>query len=318
MSNVKTMTMVTRHGVSKDKISGYTLITSDYQLVHKGVKELVSLIAEGKIAVTNLEVSKRGLVSTNGALDKYTFVNTQTNQVEGTPRAVILNRVEKSGKLVGYTVFTQNGTLAELNTADAVVLATKGLISNGKIRHTQDGDIVSSIGGNYPLRTIEVAKAPKGQITTSLMYFGTVVDTPEEYFGAIISSTSAAEMSKLADILNKSNAKVISAVSKVAGQSIRETLGIKRMGANSLYGVFEISVLEKLLQSKSVLKANLGCITVSAIKYTDGETDEATITLDKEWNVTKTNTDTDAKAGSTVKEYTMKIVKKFEGFKIEK
>ena len=123
-------------------------------------------------------------------------------------------------------------------------------------------------------------------------------------------------MSKLADILNKSNAKVISAVSKVAGQSVRDVLGIKRMGANSLYGVFEISVLEKLLQSKYILKANLGCITVSAVKYTDEEPDEATITLDKNWNVTKTSTE--GKAGSLVKEYTMKVVKKFEGYKVEK
>lgn len=315
MSGVKTVTMVTRHGVSKDNISGYTLITADYQLVSKSAKELQSLIAQNKIKVTNLDVSKKGLVSTNGALDKYTFINSQTNQVEGTPRAVILNRVEKGGKLVGYTVFTQNGTLAELNTADAVVLATKGLISNGKIRHTADGDIVSSIGGNYPLRTIEVEKAPKGQITVDLMYFGTVVDTQEEYFGAIISSTSAAEISKLAEILNKSNAKVIAGVSKVAGQSVREVLGIKRMGATSLYGVFETTVLEKLIGAKATLKNDLGKITVSAVKYTDGETDEATVTLDKNWDLKKKDTD-NSKAASRVKEYTMKVVKTFEGNKI--
>lgn len=313
---MKNFTMITRHGSSKDAISAYTLISSDYQTVTMPVKDLSSAISSKKIAVTNLDLSKKGLVSTNGALDKYTLINSQTNQVEGVARAVILDRVEQNGKLVGYTVFTQNGTLAEVNIADAAALASKGLISNGKIRHTQDGDIVSAIGGTYPLRTISFSEAPKGEITTDILYFGTVVGVPTEYFGAIVSCTSATEMSQIIHMLSTSNASVINDVSKVAGQSVRESLAIKRMGANSLYGVFSIASLKKLLKANSKLRNQLGSITVSAIKYTDGEADEATVKLDSKWKVTG-NDAAGSEATAAVKNYTKKIVTEFSGITIE-
>lgn len=313
---MKNFTMITRHGSSKDAISAYTLISSDYQTVTMSVKDLSTAISSKKIAVTNLDLSKKGLVSTNGALDKYTLINSQTNQVEGVARAVILDRVEQNGKLVGYTVFTQNGTLAEVNIADAAALASKGLISNGKIRHTQDGDIVSAIGGTYPLRTISFSEAPKGEITTDILYFGTVVGVPTEYFGAIVSCTSATEMSQIIHMLSTSNASVINEVSKVAGQSVRESLAIKRMGANSLYGVFSIASLKKLLKANSKLRNQLGSITVSAIKYTDGEADEATVKLDSKWKVTG-NDAAGSEATAAVKNYTKKIVTEFSGITIE-
>lgn len=313
---MKNFTMITRHGSSKDAISAYTLISSDYQTVTMSVKDLSAAISSKKIAVTNLDLSKKGLVSTNGALDKYTLINSQTNQVEGVARAVILDRVEQNGKLVGYTVFTQNGTLAEVNIADAAALASKGLISNGKIRHTQDGDIVSAIGGTYPLRTISFSEAPKGEITTDILYFGTVVGVPTEYFGAIVSCTSATEMSQIIHMLSTSNASVINDVSKVAGQSVRESLAIKRMGANSLYGVFSIASLKKLLKANSKLRNQLGSITVSAIKYTDGEADEATVKLDSKWKVTG-NDAAGSEATAAVKNYTKKIVTEFSGITIE-
>lgn len=304
---MKTLTMITRHGSSKDNITMYTLITSDYQTVTMSVKDLVSAITSKKFTVTNLDVKNNTLVSTNGALDKYTFINTNTNQVDGQARAVILDRVEQGKKLVGYTVFTQNGTLAEVSIADAAALASKGLISNGKIRHTQDGDIVSAIGGTYPLRTIEMSKAPKGEITADVLYFGTVVNTNAEYVGAIISCTSATEMSKLTGILDVSNAKIISTVVKEGGQSVRESLAIKRMGANSIYGVFETSILEKLIKNGAKLHNRLGAITVSAIKYTNKVADEATVKLNKDWKLVSNGTDGSA-ASDKAKEYTKKIV----------
>ncbi len=313
---MKNFTMITRHGSSKDAVSAYTLISSDYQTVTMPVKELAAAINSKKIAVTNLGLSAKGLVSTNGALDKYTLINSQTNQVEGIARAVILDRVEQNGKLVGYTVFTQNGTLAEVNIADAAALASKGLISNGKIRHTQDGDIVSAIGGTYPLRTISFSEAPKGEITTDILYFGTVVGVSTEYFGAIVSCTSATEMSQIIHMLSTSNATVINEVSKVAGQSVRESLAIKRMGANSLYGVFSIASLKKLLKANSKLRNQLGSITVSAIKYVDGEADEATVKLDSKWKVVG-NDAAGSEAATAVKNYTKKIVTEFSGVTIE-
>lgn len=314
---MKTLTMITRHGATKENITGYTLITSDYQTVTMPVKELAAAISSKKIAVTNLELSKKGLVSTNGALDKYTFVNTATNQVEGTARAVILDRVEQGGKLIGYTVFTQNGMLAELSVADAAALADKKLISNGKIKHTAEGNIVSAIGGTYPLREIPMNKAPKGEASINLMYFGTVVGAPVDYFGAIISCTSATEMSKITDALSKSNAKVIATVAKVGGQHVRESLAIKRFGANSLYGVFEVAMLAKLASAGAKVQSKLGSLTVSAIKYTNDGVEEDTIKLSTDWKVIESNV-SDSDTGKKVKAYTKKLVDEFNAVKVEK
>jgi hypothetical protein len=314
--------MITRHGVSKDNISAYTLISSDYQTVTMNTKDLQTAIANKKIAVTNLEVTNKGLASTNGALDKYTFVNTQTNQVEGMPRAVILDRVEQGGKLVGYTVFTQNGTIAELNILDAATLADKKLLSNGKIRHTEDGDIVSAIGGNFPLREIPINKAPKGETSVNLMYFGTVVGAPVEYFGAIVSCTSATEMSKLIDALSKSNARVVATVAKVGGQSVRSSLAIQRFGANSLYGVFEIDILDKLIKSNATVQNKIGNIIVSAVKYvSEGETYEQTFKLNSNWKIENGNNDQsndDHELVKKCKEYTKKVIEKFGNTPISK
>ena len=313
---MKTCTMITRHGIGKDT-TAYTLISSDYQTVTMPVRDLINAINSKQLAVTNLAVDgAKGIVSTNGALDKYTLINSQTNQVEGTARAVILDRVEKNDKLIGYTVFTQAGTIAELNINDAAALANKGLISNGKVRHTAEGDIVSAIGGTYPLRSIKIEEAPKGEITVDVLYFGKVVGVPTEYFGAIIACTSATEMSKLADVLNKSNAKVISDVAKVAGQSVRDSLAITRMGTNSLYGVFEKTVLDKLI-TRAALNNKLGKITVSAIKYTDGDADEATVTLDTNWKMVGSKYE-GSRAEQTVKEYTKKIVNDYSKVKVNK
>lgn len=313
---MKNYTMITRHGASKDNITAYTLISSDYQTVTIAAAELAKTIQSGKVSVANLAVGAKGIESTNGALDKYTLISTVNNQVEGVARAVILDRVEQGGKLVGYTVFTQNGVIAELNVVDATSLASKGLISNGKIRHTQDGDIVSAIGGTYPLRTIEIAKAPKGDTTVDIMYFATTVGVSTDYVGAIISCTSATEMSKLTDAISKSNAKVISEVVKVAGQSVRDSLAIQRMGANSIYGVFETSVFEKLVQHKAKISNNIGGITVSAIKYTDGEPDEATVKLDHSWKAVGGALN-ESEAAEAAKSYAKKIVTKFSSIKIQ-
>lgn len=309
--------MITRHGATKENITGYTLITSDYQTVQMSAKDLAAGISGKKFVVTNMEVTPKGLASINGALDKYTFVNTATNQVEGTARAVILDRVEQGGKLIGYTVFTQNGMLAELSVADAAALADKKMISNGKIKHTAEGNIVSAIGGTYPLREIPMNKAPKGEASVNLMYFGTVVGAPVEYFGAIISCTSATEMSKITDALSKSNAKVIATVAKVGGQHVRESLAIKRFGANSLYGVFEVAMLDKLASAGAKVQSKLGTLTVSAIKYANDGVEEDTIKLSTDWKVIESNV-SDSDTGRKVKTYTKKLIDGFSAVKVEK
>lgn len=315
------LTMVARHGVSKDNINAYTLITSDYQTVTLKKDELIKMMASNTIEVMNLGIEAKGIVSTNGALDKYTFINESTNMPEGATKAVIIDRIEKEGKLAGYTAFMQNGQMAELSIADAVALATKGAIANGKIRHTQDGDIVSAIKGNFILRQIRIDKAPKGQISIQLMYFGTTVKANEHgYFGAIVSCTSATEMSKITTALSKSNAKIISSVLKVVdsqkSKETRESLAIKRMGVNSLYGVFEIEALKHLVASGAKLKFCFEHIVIAATEYTPEGTYESTIMVNRDWNIVGKNTESE-ELDKEVKTYADKIITTFNKVEVK-
>lgn len=313
---MRTFTMITKQGKSKDNISAYTLISSDYQTVTMSVADLVKEIKSGKIKVNNLSVEGSNIVSTNGALDKYTFINTDTGMVEGVAHAVILNRAENKGKLIGYTVFTNTGSLAELSVAETVALAKNKLISNGKIRHTEDGDIVSAIGGNFVIRDCTVKEAPKGKITTQVLFFGKVVGMPSEYFGAIISCTSAAEMSRLATILHQSNANVIAEAVKFGGQDVRNQLKIQRMGTNSLYGAFELPVLEKLIKAQAKVENKLKSIAVSVIKYDkDFRSTEGKIELGRDWKP-KARPEEGPLSGA-VTEYAKAVVAKFGSVKVE-
>jgi hypothetical protein len=288
---MSTFTMVTRHGISKDQIVGYTLISSDYRTVYKSVEKLVNEITFKQITVTNLDVEGGKLVATNGAMDKYTLINVaNNNRVEGEPKAVILDRVEnkENGKLLGYTIFTHTGTLAEVSVADAVVLANRKLISNGKIRHTEQGDIVSSINGNYPLRQIEIAKAPRGEITVELMLFSTIYGTNVEYCCATIGCTSAAQMSVLAAEIHKSNAKIVAESKKAGGAEAAKSLQIQRTGANSLYAAIDNETLTRLLKAGAMVTLPIGMMIVSVINYTDKEGGfvESTLKLNQKWGVT--------------------------------
>jgi hypothetical protein len=320
MNNSNIFTMVVRHGVGKD-IKGYTLIDSEYRTVMLDSKTLANKITSKAINVTNMAVENGKLISTNGALDKYTLVNTDTNAIEGTPRAVILNRVEQNDKLIGYTVFSNNGSIVEMSVADAVTLCNSKALSNGKIRHTETGDIVSSITGNYPLRTIEVKQAPKGETTVDILYFATAANVDVEYFGAIVSGTSAAELSRLGNILTKSNATLIANVVKKAGNDVRKSLAMTRVGANGIYGVFELKMLDELIKAGAKIKLVNSKAQVSSVYYSDGGIiDEATVTLDKNSKIVGKNSATGTKASTVnnkVKEYTKKISSKLNSIKLE-
>lgn len=265
------LTMITRHGETKSNVTAYTLINEKYQTVVMPTADLVRAISTGKVTVTNLAVSPKGLVSTNGALDKYTFINAQTNMVEGIARAVILDRVEQDGKLLGYTVFTQNGQIRKLGVTDAAALASKGLIANGKIRHTAEGDTVSAIGGTYPLTVIALEKAPKGKVNIDIMFCCANINDKSsiKYAGAIISGDSAVTMSKINDKLAENNAKVRASVAKVSGKKETESIALKRYGACNIYGVFSLDELAKLAEKATAVKCNGNIILLSVIDYAE-------------------------------------------------
>lgn len=294
------LTMITRHGETKSNVTAYTLINENYQTVVMPTMDLVRAISTGKVTVTNLAVSTKGLVSTNGALDKYTFINAQTNMVEGTPRAVILDRVEQDGKLAGYTVFTQNGQIRKLNVADAAALAAKGLVANGKIRHTAEGDIVSAIGGTYPLTVISIEKAPQGEVSVDVMFYCANVNSKDgakaksmiKYVGAVISGDSAVTMSRINDKLAENNAKVRANVAKLTGEKETASIALKRYGACNIYGVFTLEELNKVIEKANKVAVNNNTLLLSIMDYSDGEVIESVaVTNGKDVQIKRAETD---------------------------
>lgn len=278
-------TMITRHGVEKGQITHYTLINEAYQTVTLPAAEVANLLANKAHNINNLALGEGGkIISTNGAIDKYTFINGVTNQVVGTARAVIIDRVEQGDKLLGYTVFTQNGQVREMSVAEASALAAKNLISNGKIRHTKDGDIVSAIGGTYPLRTIQIENAPKGELKMDIMFcteaFGAKHTT---YVGAIISNNSAVDMNKISEKLTEDNAKVKAKVAVISGNKDTTSLNIQRFGANGIYGVFSLEVIEKLMTKAAKVNYANNRIIITAMNHNE-DAEETVLIINKKNN----------------------------------
>ena len=288
-------TMITRHGVEKGQATHYTLINEAYQTVTVSAADVANFLANKTHNIYNLALGEGGkIVSTNGALDKYTFINNANNQVVGTARAVILDRVEHGDKLIGYTVFTQNAQIREMSVAEAATLASKNLISNGKIRHTKDGDIVSAIGGNFPLRTIKIEQAPRGELKVTLMFFTEAFGAKHTtYVGAIISNNSAVDMNKISEKLTEDNAKVKAKVAAISGNKDTASLNIQRFGANGLYGVFSLEVIEKLI-GKAKVSYNNNRVLVTAMDHkADAEETVLVIGTDNK-EITVNNKGTDA------------------------
>lgn len=287
-------TMITRHGVEKGQATHYTLINEAYQTVTVSAADVANFLANKTHNIHNLALGEGGkIVSTNGALDKYTFINNANNQVVGTARAVILDRVEQGDKLIGYTVFTQNAQIREMSVAEAATLASKNLISNGKIRHTKDGDIVSAIGGNFPLRTIKIEQAPKGELKITLMLFVEAFGAKHAtYVGAIISNNSAVAMNKISEKLTEDNAKVKAKVAAISGNKDTASLNIQRFGANGLYGVFSLEVIEKLLGKAKVSYDNNRVLVLAIDHKADAEETVLVVSTDnKEITVNSKGTD---------------------------
>lgn len=310
-----TFTMIAVYAASKTGndvkgVTGYSLISSDYQTVMLDATTLAKNISNKSMVVTNLGIKDGKIVSTNGALDRYNIISTQTNAIIGAPMAVILDRVERDGKLVGYTMFTQDGRIKETSVAEAVMLCNNKAISNGKIRHTDNGDIVSAIGGNYTLRQIEPLKAPTGQTTVDLMYFEED-SRGNKYFGAIISCTSAVEMGKISSTFGKSNAELVERLSKVRDNAKRD-LGVQRVDTNSIFGAFPLDMLDKLTKLKTTdIKYRMMTDNILVSSY--GTEKPSVVKLSKAFKIVGADKSAGEKQYEKTFAFAQEIIKRYSG-----
>lgn len=277
---MKIGTMITRHGEKREEANSYTIVLEDYSVLRMSCTQIAQEIKNGNLKLTNLDLENGQLVGTNGALAKYTFIR-QDGTIEGKARPVILNRVEKNGELVGYTVFTTKGTIAELNVAMAVQMYKSFGIANGKIRHTEKGDIISSINGNYMLRKIEIKKAPLGNIKVSVLMVCEAFDKTigaKDYAGVIISGSTLAGLKEVYDNIMDDAADVRAKAFELGGKTAREALAPQRIDATMMYVVISLDKLRELKKRKYVkVEAKLAnSFVISRLEYRDKEEYEET------------------------------------------
>lgn len=279
---MKTLTMVMRFGDPKALAESmhYTLIGEDYSFERMTGVEIVKAINAKKIAVTNLGVTDKGLVSTNGALKNYTLVDT-SGKLVGEAKAVILNRVENEKGLIGYTIYNASGVLQEVLVKDAANMANAGLISNGKIRHTQQGDIVASISGMYPLRTIKMGDAADKSINVDITFMGSAIKGKHntKYAGVIVNGKNAAAITKLYESLVKANNKLIGTIEESYGAKESASLGIKRTGTAGFYGVYPIEVAFDLFdKAGKKVSFPMGKLMIACTDY-DADKSESAVAI---------------------------------------
>lgn len=297
-------TMITRIGKSNKEVSAYTLINENYETKTVKVSALAKILATDKSGVTNLALKDGKIVSTNGALDNYTLIDTDEqpgNAIKNTPRAVILNRAEQNGKLIGYTAYMTNGAIAELSVAQAVELVNKKLVANGKIKHTQSGDIVSSIGGEYPLRVIKVAEAPKAEIVCKPMLFNKVSNI--ECFGIVVKSTSAVQMTAINKVLEAANKSLVAKIEKAGLE--KEAFENQRVSATGVYAVIEEKEAAKIFGKT---KVDFGGMVVSVI---DKSGEEIVVSVNSDKTIGKVLTKSDEAKVNAVKKVAEKVVTLF-------
>ena len=318
---MKKLTMVMRCGDAKSPAEAlmYTLIGEDYSFTRLTGADIVSKLASKTIEVTNMGVENGKLVSTNGALKNYTLVDMSGN-LANEIKAVILNRVENEKGLLGYTVYGLNGTLQEMNVPTAVELAKAGKIANGKIRHTQQGDIVASIGGLYPLRTLKMQDTTDDKITVDLLFMGSALDgtgRASRYAGVIVNSKNAATVSKLYKKLSESNKTVVDKITAVSHDSnIADTLGMKVTGTAGFYGIYSLDTVYSLIEkANNTVSLPMGKLMIACTDYTDPDHIESNITLTPDLKPAGRQDGTN-KGVESLKTYTKSILEKFKEAKI--
>ena len=316
---MKRLTMVMRCGDPKAAAEAlmYTLIDEAYAFTRMSGTDVAKAIRAGKAEFTNMGVKDGKLVSTNGSLKNYTIVDTAGN-LASEPHAVILNRVEnEKGDLVGYTIYNSYGVLQEVNVAAAASLARAGQIANGKIRHTQQGDIVSSISGLYPLRSIKMDEAKDKTITADILFIGAAINgrSSVRYGGIIVNAANAAALNKVYEKLHKANAELMTKFKDISGES-GESLSMKRTGSAGFYGVYPIDTLFDMVKAAdNKVTLPMGKVTIACTDYSDDQKEESSITLNSKLTPTG-HTNGTAKSDKALHGYAEKVIERLKGIKI--
>lgn len=320
---MKTLTMVTRYGFKGEHANktNYVLIADDYSIVRLTGEELVKAIKDKKYNITNMGIGPSGLISTNGAIDKYTLIGLDTNDIVGKASPVVINRVETQKGLVGYTIFNTKGVLQEVTVKEIVQIHSVTPFSNGKLRHTQDGDIISSITGNYPLRTVEMKNNTNKSINLDLILISSSIsDTSSsvyKYGGIIIECENAAHVSKMYSSLKDANEKLLESLLKAGSdEQTKKNLTIRRTATAGFYVVLPIDkVFELIKLANNKVNNTIGRVMISTVDNSDEEYTESVLILSPELKAIFKQSGTD-RGNKVLSEYAKDIIVKLKDVKI--
>lgn len=307
--------MVARSGNPKGNTGemNYTLVGDDFSIHTMKGDKLAQSINSNKIKVNNMAVTAKGLVSTNGAIDKYTTFDNFGNII-GTPRCVVLNRIEKNGKLSGYVLFTNTGVITQIDIASASKLAINGLIANGKVRHTAEGDIVSSITGQYPLVEIQLNDVKEETPNIDVVFFGSAISGGKAiHFGGVtVTSKSSKTIAKMFTTLNSASIRLREKLAEDYGYSEDElkSFEFKQAPGAGFYGVYPIDTVNKLMGSGKV-KCSIGKLMVGCSDRSDKDNPESIAVVDMKKKSIVNSQEGTAKSDEKLKKYVADVLNKF-------
>lgn len=247
MTNASTLwTMVSVSTVGK-KVVGIGVINNNYMIEQWDTQKAIA----NRGMITNVEVKDNGdITSSNGSLDKYAHFDVQMGVMTSqNPSAVILNRIERGNKLIGYTVFAPNGCIKKMSIADVVRLHSTVGIANGKLRHTTYGDIISSIKGEYPIMEVDIERADTGTVKARVVYFCDIVIkgvTRLDYVGIHVTGTSASKISKVMEAIGNNNENLIAAVEKIGTKELANSMKTIRGATSEFFTVISTPMLDRI------------------------------------------------------------------------
>ena len=268
------VTMVARigtieNGTKSPKVTDVAYVIADHEkmkLTQISKKDIAELIRPRRIECTNLSVTKDGEITfCNGVKDRYTIIDANSNKPIKVASTIIA-RLEKKGVLVGYAV--SNGIarkVSNVSVAEAVTMQKKGEISNGKIRNTSNGDIVSSIEGEYEVIELSFIKAVVKKAEEKIMAEGlkgfevgigsistliTKSGKPMRYAYIVVIDKGGkrnAVMDDLKSALELDNLGLVFTACHISSE-LTESLKIERaVNPNTFCGAFTLDMLKKLL-----------------------------------------------------------------------
>lgn len=277
------------------KTLNFTLVSEDYMISSAKVEDIVKSMKKGSVDVVNLEPKDGTLAFANGAEKKYTTISAADGSFVTKPSAVIIDRVEdKSGKIVGYTVFMASGSLERVSVSAAVQAAMQGMIANGKIRHTSEGDIVSSIKGNYRLCTIDLDSAAKSdaKINLAVLFFANAINQQKQipYVGVVVSCEAAAKQSKVLALAKESNTDLIKKLKEINATEL-DALKPQRISVSETYVVIELRAFVELIQQYGGVIKRSSKYIVSVLEYdcVNKEPVEAEAKLSEKFDIIELN-----------------------------